>query len=353
MTCPRARPYRNHCNRCNRIFLGGVGTVNLDEIYIPTELPDDVVAALKPIDAITMLCDELSTISERPPTEHLADLELLARSALANKAGVSRAWLRARLPEFVSGAQAQARNAAIEAAIASGATAQSLALWGKVATGVTYAPSPGWLVDEYPTGSGLYRLLHIEATGVVPVGPAVYPCSTDEHGDVRLGGVDRWGRPLDTEIILADLDRPAVADRLLSEVGAWMARPDLWCDWTRDVLAANDYLRVPDPEPTTMDWDELADALRDIIAAAHGAQKIIGGHRVSPVPVSVVESALGRKVPASERRRWAERGLVVRGPDHRFAGLARVTRGEPPVRCFLLVHDAFDPAAHEHEAAAQ
>lgn len=322
--------------------------MNPDEIYMPNEVPDDVLAGLGQLQAFTMLLDEVARIAGRPATERVADAELLGHTALARKAGVGRSWIRQMLTSFVDGNEQKAREEAIQAAAASGVTAR---LWAKAATGVTYAPPDGWVVDELPpAGSGLYYLAWIDRTGsLIPVGPLVYPTAVDECGVIGIAGYDRWGQAIDADIALTDLSRPAKAQAVLTESGAWMDQPAAWCAWTHQILSTVD-LRVKDPEPHGIDWQELADLLRGIAATAHGAQKVVSGHRVTPVPVALVERGLGRRVPAGERRKWAERGLIIRAADGRFAGLERV--GGQPVRCLLIARDALD-AALEAEAAAQ
>lgn len=325
-----------------------------NDIYLPTGCPDDVVAALDLSQAVVMLLDELDRIAARPASERQADVSLLVRTNLARKAGVGRDWLCSMLQAAVDRAEQTAREAAIHAAAASGQAAQSLALWGKVATGVTYAPPADWLVDDHPAGSGRYRLLHIGATGVTSVGPLVYPTAIIENGDVYFHGYDQWGRVFELAIGLIDLSSPAKVQAVLAASGAWMVKPRLWIDWVQQLLASFD-LRVPDPEPTGTDWAELVSTLRDLATQTGGAttHAVTGGHHVIRVPVSAVEAALGRKVSSAERRRWAERGFIVRAPDGRFAGLARVTRGGPPIRCLYLVRDALDGALAEEEAAAE
>jgi hypothetical protein len=321
-------------------------------VYLPAAFSKDELAALDRMDAVQILLGELDRIAARPASERVADVDLLTRTPVARKANVGRAWLVTMLQAAVGRQEHAARETAIQAANASGVGAQSLALWAKVATGVAYVPPRGWLVDEQPAGSGLYRLLWIGMVGPVPVGPLVYPSAIDEHGDVQLCGRDRWGRPLEAEIGLADLEPGVIqSQRTLAESGAWMDVPGLWCAWVREILDAVD-LRVPDPEPVGVDWPELADALRAITATADGAHTaIVGGHRVVVVPVALIERGLGRKVPASERRRWAEHGLIVRAPDGRFAGLARMARGAAPVRCLFLTQDALNAGAVQRAAA--
>ncbi len=289
------------------------------DLYFPAEYESDQMARMSRADAATLVLSELEAIASRPATEVGANLSLLARSAIARKAGVTTVWLRQMHGVARSAAERKARQQAIERARSSGALSASDQMWAKVAAQARYA-LPEWvvLVEQ----AGCLRLADIR--GAAAIGPAVYPVAELENGTIRLAGWDRWGRSIrDLALPLDVLENPKKCQAMLAGIGARMDAPALWCVVVREILGAND-LRVADPEPAETEAEEL-DRIRRAVRAVRASEPIaqwLDADGVEYCAVAAFTRLFGRTSTAT-RRRWAETGWIRRGLDGRLTPLAR------------------------------
>lgn len=273
--------------------------------YSPAEIDDEVLGELDRYQLSSLIIAELERVARQPATGRAAALELLFASAQWKKLGQPRGWAEKILTTLVSNRDAKAREAAILAARQNGTMSKSDELWMKKATAVHYALPEGVLVEAKNGNGGLWLQ---DVTGDA-IGPCVYPKEEMENGTIRFTGWDRWGRPVrDLVIAFADLQSPKKCQTKLSSIGARMDSAEMWCALVVEIMRAND-LRVPDPEPCETANEEL----QRLQAAAIIAGGWLAGD-ITWCPMKEFEKQFGH-VPLATRRRWAEKGWLIRDAD--------------------------------------
>ena len=218
---------------------------------------------------------------------------------LARALHVPLAQVRRIMELQIAQAERERRQAAIAAAgPGTLERAASDAVWVRYAKGVEYALPPEVLAIE---DGGQPRLQHVTGGRI---GPLIYPTAEYPDGDVRLRGVDRWGREVDFTVPSPSLSNPRKLDRLMAEHGCRMDDAATWARFALEILAAVD-LRDRNPEPQ----DDLD--LETLVAGLIGVAGAGGKGGWVRVPLEAVPDR-------HTRRRLAEAGLLRRDPQGRF-----------------------------------
>lgn len=297
-------------------------------LYFPSEFPDKELETLSRAGAVEIVLAELATIAGRPATERAANLSLLSASGPAKKAGITRTWLTKMEAVMRTDDEQKARQAAIAAARQDGTMSKSDELWAKKAQGARYALPEGIILMEQNSGS--YRL---DDVSFGPIGAAIFPIEELENGTIRFGGWDRWGRIIqDLSFDFALLDQPKKCQTILSKIGARMDNVELWCAMADEIVSKND-LQVSDPEPPETENEEK----QRIQAAIRQIDKFLRGDAVCVDPRQF-EQAFG-KLSLAVKRRWVERGWLIRSDDHHFT---QVQRGRSHGLVRVYVFASFD-----------
>ena len=279
---------------------------NQAEMYFPTEFSDSDIDQLTRSDAVNIVLAELERIANRPVTENAANLSLLAASLVVKKAGITAQWLREMCITIRQRAEEKAREHAIQAAIQNGTLSLSEQMWVKEGSGAQYALPEGIMFEK--SGDG-YRFSDV---AVGPVGPALYPVEELENGTIRFVGWDRWGRFIDHfTLSFEDLRKPTKCDTKLQHSGCRMDQIGIWCAIVNEILASND-LRVPDPEPTETQEEEM-ERVRD---ALRRADWFLNKDQCPCVDPTQFEREFG-KLELAVKRRWVELGWLLRATDDR------------------------------------
>ena len=280
----------------------------MSDMYFPTEFSENELDQLSRSDAVNIVLAELERLASRPVMENAMNLSLLSAATVVKKAGVTAGWLREMSGTVRRRAEKKAREHAIQTAMQNGTLSLSEQMWVKEATGAQYALPEGILFEKEKSGAG-YRFNDV-VWG--PLGPALYPTEEMENGTIRFRGWDRWGRIVENlTLSFADLTKPTKCDTKLQHSGCRMDAPGLWCALVREILAAND-LRVPDPEPIESEDEEM----ERIRSALKAADWFLNKDQCPCVDPTQFEREFG-KLELAVKRRWVEKGWLVRATDDR------------------------------------
>ena len=288
-----------------------------DEMYFPSEFSADELDQLSRSDAVNIILGELERIVNRPVSETQMNLSLLSASPVVKKSGVTGAWLREMCITIRRQTEEKARAAAIASARQNGTLTASEQLWVKEGSGAQYALPEGIMFEK--SGDGY------QFTDVVfgPVGPALYPVEELENGTIRFRGWDRWGRIVENlTLSFADLTKPTKCDTKLSQMSCRMDQITIWCAIVNEILASND-LRVPDPEPNETEEEEL-ERIQD---ALRRSDWFLNRDQCPCVDPTQFEREF-EKLELAVKRRWVEKGWLLRATDDRHFTQKQSRRGK-------------------------